>query len=592
MPNLFYSTLIMLLLMLLSPILSLGRPVNNIKLASITSALPTAIFIHQGTQMITTHITWNTMCFNWHISLLFDMYTVIFIPMALFITWAIMQFSLWYMAQDPLQDKFMMFLLLFLIAMIVLTTTQNMLQLFIGWEAVGVMSFLLINWWNTRANANTAALQAIIYNRTGDIGFILTLAWTAMNCHTWDLQQLFSHNVLPTLPLLGLILAAAGKSAQFGLHPWLPSAMEGPTPVSALLHSSTMVVAGVLLLIRCHPLLEASPVALTICLCMGATTTTFAALCAATQNDLKKIIAFSTTSQLGLMMLAIGLNQPTLAFLHITTHAFFKALLFLCAGSIIHNTQDEQDIRKMGHLLSTLPITMNCMTLAALALMGTPFLAGFYTKDIMIESALISKTNAWALLITLLTTALTATYSMRLMFFAQLSTPRTQTVITMNETAKNLTGPLLRLAYGSIFTGLLTSIMLLPSQTQPMTMPLPLKLLALTMTLLGAILAVDTVYQTTHFCSPANTHLHTTLTHACYFNTISHRTAPMLSLKMAQNMSLHLKDLAWYETLIPLATKLKTSQLTTNISLYHTGTIKTHFMPVLLIMMSLSCLKL
>nr|YP_009110540.1 NADH dehydrogenase subunit 5 [Uroplatus ebenaui]BAP90319.1 NADH dehydrogenase subunit 5 [Uroplatus ebenaui] len=585
---LFNSMLLMTLMTLLIPLLFMHPPSpTTIKLATLTSTISTTMFISRGVETMTTSFTWTTTHFNWNINLLFDMYTMTFIPVALFITWAIMEFSLWYMASDPLMNKFMSHLLLFLLAMLTLITANNMLQLFVGWEAVGVMSFMLISWWKARTNATTAALQAIIYNRLGDIGLIITTAWMAMNYNNWDLHQLFAHTPTPMLPALGLILAAAGKSAQFGLHPWLPSAMEGPTPVSALLHSSTMVVAGVFLLIRFFPIIETNKLPLFICLCLGATTTAFAALCAITQNDLKKIIAFSTSSQLGLMLLTLGLAQPTLAFFHMVTHAFFKALLFLCAGSIIHALMNEQDIRKMGGLLFTLPRTTTCTTLATLALMGSPYLAGFYTKDIIIEAALMSKTNAWALLVTLLTTSLTAGYSLRLLFYVLSGHPRSTGHITMTELNPAQTQPLQRLAWGSIFSGLIIATVLLPPNQQTMTMQPTMKLTALMVTALGAIITLDLMYQVTFLTTPSPTKTHTTLSHLFFFNTLNHRATTKMSMQFAQSISLQLKDLAWYETVAPTVVKTKMALTVSKLSLYHTGAIKTHLIPLTII---LACL--
>nr|YP_010429214.1 NADH dehydrogenase subunit 5 [Praomys jacksoni]USQ66694.1 NADH dehydrogenase subunit 5 [Praomys jacksoni] len=595
MNNMIASFILTIFIILLSPVLismtnSIKRinfplyTTTSIKFSFFLSLLPLLLFIHQNTEYMITNWHWITInSINITMSFKIDYFSTLFLSVALYVTWSIMQFSSWYMHSDYHINRFIKYLTMFLITMIILTSANNLFQLFIGWEGVGIMSFLLIGWWHGRADANTAALQAILYNRIGDVGFILAMTWYCLNMNSWELQQILLTNNSNSIPLLGLLIAATGKSAQFGLHPWLPSAMEGPTPVSALLHSSTMVVAGIFLLIRFHPLLSNNNMILTTMMCLGALTTLFTAICALTQNDVKKIVAFSTSSQLGLMMVTLGINQPYLAFLHICTHAFFKAMLFMCSGSMIHNLNDEQDIRKMGGVMKIMPFTSSCLIIGSLALTGMPFLTGFYSKDSIIESINICNTNAWALLITLIATSMTAMYSIRIIYFVAMTKPRYPPMIIINENDPNLINPIKRLAFGSILAGYLISNNIPPTNIQVLTMPWYLKIMALAISILGFMIALELNNLTLKFSLNKIKPYSMFSTSLGFFPSILHRMIPLKSLDPSFKVSLGLLDMIWLEKSIPKSTSL-IHTLTSKMLTSQKGMIKLYFLSFMISM--------
>jgi len=332
---------------------------------------------------------------------LFDSLTCVMLIVVTFISSLVHLYSTEYMEHDPHLPRFMSYLSLFTFFMLILITANNFLQMFVGWEGVGLSSYLLINFWFTRIQANKAAIKAMLVNRVGDFFILLAMFLIFFIFHSLDYEIVFS--LVPLLKMsyftvldfqfslidlicLFLFFGAMGKSAQLGLHTWLPDAMEGPTPVSALIHAATMVTAGVFLIARCSFIFEYSPIVLNIIMFVGSSTAFFASTTGLFQNDMKKVIAYSTCSQLGYMIMSCGVSQYSIAIFHLVNHAFFKALLFLGAGIIIHALNGEQDIRRMGGLYKLLPLTYITMLIASFALSGFPFLAGFYSKEAILGS--------------------------------------------------------------------------------------------------------------------------------------------------------------------------------------------------------------
>ena len=381
-------------------------------------------------------------------------------------------YSIGYMSEDNSKPRFMGYLSLFTFFMLMLVTSDNLLQMFFGWEGVGLASYLLIGFWHHKESANKAAVKAFIVNRIGDFGFALgivgiffifgSIQFDLIFSEAYNFQNHKMHflgkelSTINTLCFL-LFLGAMGKSAQLGLHTWLPDAMEGPTPVSALIHAATMVTAGVFMVARMSPLFEFANFTNLFITFIGATTAIFTASIAITQNDIKKVIAYSTCSQLGYMFFAAGLGAYNSSIFHLTTHGFFKALLFLSAGSVIYSIHHEQDMRKMGGLFSKLPLTGTMMWIGSLAIIGFPFFSGYYSKESIIEHAYFANSNIglYAYLVGILTALLTAFYSWRLLFMTFHGTSNLQENIfnDIKESPKVMTTPLVILSIGSIFSG-------------------------------------------------------------------------------------------------------------------------------------------
>ena len=420
-----------------------------------------------------TWITSGDFSVNW--SLYIDSVTRVMLVVITSVSALVHIYSIGYMSHDTSIPRFMGYLSLFTFAMIMLVTADNFLQLFFGWEGVGLASYLLIGFWYKKPSANSAAMKAFIVNRVGDFGLVLGIFTIFIVFGSFDYETVFQQaslygpdtsqlfhfigfeiNPINLICFL-LFIGAMGKSAQLFLHTWLPDAMEGPTPVSALIHAATMVTAGVFLVVRCSPLFDLSPDALSFITLVGASTAFFAATVGLVQNDIKRVIAYSTCSQLGYMFFAAGLGAYGAAMFHLFTHAFFKALLFLGAGSVIHAVNDEQDMRKMGGIYQFIPFTQVMMVIGTISLMGFPFTSGFYSKDAIIEAAYLSNSmfSSYAYILGTLGVVMTSFYSWRLIFLTFNGTSRMEedNLKKVHESANVMLIPLLLLAVGALSFG-------------------------------------------------------------------------------------------------------------------------------------------
>ena len=445
---------------------------------SISAVLSIVIFFkvitvgYENNLIIATWINSGSLNVNWSINI--DALSSVMLVVVTLVSSLVHIYSVGYMSHDPHKARFMSYLSLFTFAMLTLVTSDNFIQLFFGWEGVGLCSYFLIGFWFKKPSANAAAIKAFLVNRVGDFGFALGIFLIFYIFGTVNYDEVFQRipNILDKklffiginidavdLICLLLFVGAMGKSAQIFLHTWLPDAMEGPTPVSALIHAATMVTAGVFLVVRCSPIYEYSELALSIITIVGMTTAFFAASVALVQTDIKKIIAYSTCSQLGYMFFAAGVGAYSVAMFHLFTHAFFKALLFLGSGAVIHSFKDEQDINKMGGVWKKLPFTYTLMIIGTLALTGFPFLSGFYSKDAIIEFAFLKGNNLgfYASSVGIFTALLTSIYSWRLIFktFHGKYNNSSVKLESMHESPMVMLLPLIILAIGAIFAGII-----------------------------------------------------------------------------------------------------------------------------------------
>ncbi len=557
----------------------------------------------------------------------FDSITAVMLIVVCFVSFLVHIYSISYMSGDAHIPRFMSYLSIFTFFMLTLITADNFIQMFFGWEGVGLASYLLISFWFTRLQASKSSIKAMLMNRVGDFGLALGIMGIFFLFKTVDFAVVFACvfkftevefifcnlplNALNTICIL-LFIGAVGKSAQLGLHTWLPDAMEGPTPVSALIHAATMVTAGVFMIARCSPIFEFAPIALIVITLVGAMTCFFAATTGIVQNDLKRVIAYSTCSQLGYMVFACGISNYSAGVFHLMNHAFFKALLFLSAGSVIHAIGDIQDMRKMGGIVQLLPLTYAMMLIGSFSLVGFPFLTGFYSKDLILELAYAKYTFSgnFAYWLGIICVLFTSYYSFRLLFLTFLSNNSgyKKSLIQAHDAPLIMAIPLIFLAFGSIFVGyvfkdmmvglgtdfwgnsifiLPKNILLLESEYIPQTQ----KHLPLFFTILGGFLAFIVNYYSTKKAylfkqTKLGNYLYYMFNKRWFFDKIYNDFIAKKAMNFGYHISFKTLDKGCFEILGPFGISSFFKQFTYHISKLQSGIIY-HYAVIMLIGLTL-----
>nr|YP_009192168.1 NADH dehydrogenase subunit 5 [Magelona mirabilis]ALO81683.1 NADH dehydrogenase subunit 5 [Magelona mirabilis] len=489
-------------------------------------------------------LEWNILTLNsssLNMALILDPCGLLFSSLVLLISACVMMFSVSYMSHDPFVARFIWLVVLFVISMNLLIFIPNLMAILLGWDGLGLISFLLVIYYQNYKSL-AAGVITVMMNRVGDVMILLSIAWSINQGH-WNILY-FWQTPLMSATVVAIMIAGMTKSAQIPFSSWLPAAMAAPTPVSALVHSSTLVTAGVFLLIRFYPFLSSHPWFNPTILLIATATMFMAGISAIYETDMKKIIALSTLSQLGVMMSAIGLDLLNLAMFHLFTHAMFKALLFLCAGNIIHQSNNNQDLRMMGGLSLQLPLSVTCLNIANLALVGTPFLAGFYSKDAILEFAALGSTNLLISIMLVLATLFTSTYSIRLSISSLWAESNSYNYHSLSDNDSLMTTPMIILTSGAVMAGAVISWFALPTNLEPI-IPFYLKILALMVTLLGIWLAIYIFSLTSNVISGYKL-LHTSSSTMWFLGLISAQTTIKAPLKAGHEM-LKSMDHGWWE---------------------------------------------